>query len=335
MQKNYKNILVDVRGGTGKNIAFSHILPELKEKYGIVSVISPYKDVFESSPYCDKAYTPQEVKCAIEDAADDTFIAIDHIYDTDEFIRKEISYQDAFRKLCGLKVKDEKGGSDAKSSLRPEKTFSYLTGIVNQVLNAIKENGFEDFILFQHTGGQSPLQQPPVETRKDKDGKNVQIVAWDKVPYTGQNSGLSRHYPEGKAAEFVKQFKEKHPKTAVIDFRLPNEPNIEGTMVFTIPYLAYQLIAENELCKGAVCIDSSLQHLLSGITKCIVLWHHSLPDSFGYKHNKNLIANCNRSGIKYFSALGPAANRIDYIAPGKLLEEVEDYLFNIKKDENA
>lgn len=335
MKKTYKNILVDVRGGTGKNIAFSHILPELKEKYEIVSVISPYKDVFEASEYCDKAYSPNEVKAAIEDAADDTLIVIDHIYDTNEFIRKEISYQDAFRKLCGIDTKDGLNGSTAKSNLDSNR-FPMLKGQADQVVDTIKKNGFDDFILLQHTGGQSPLVQVPVEVRKnEKTGKDEQVQAWDKVQYNGQNAGLSRHYPEDKTSEFVKKFRMEHPKTAVIDYGLPNEPAIDGTFRFIIPYLAYLDLAKREECKGAICIDSSLQHLLAGVTKCVVLWHHTLPTSFGYSYNKNIIANCNRSGIKYFSALGPASNRIDYVKPDELLKEVNKYLFDTdtKKEE--
>lgn len=319
--KNYKNILVDVRGGTGKNFAFISIAKELKEKYEHVSVISPYFDLAMSSIYVDKVYRPEEVRSAIEDAGDDTLIVIDHIYDTDAFIRKEISYQDAFRLACGLKTKDNKtGGTDAVSELNPEKAFPYLAQQKNEILKAIKDNGFEDFIIVQLTGSQSPLIHIPANEKGQPD--------WSKVPYNGQNTGLSRHYPKDKADEFIRLFRAAHPKTAIVNYSLPNEYRFEGVFQFTVPYLCYYCLAKEANCLGIVAIDSSLQHMVAGVTKAVVLWAHSLPDSFGYKFNKNIIQPCKRDGIKYFSALGPASNRIDYIKPEDLLVEVDDYLFN-------
>lgn len=319
--KNYKNILVDVRGGTGKNFAFISIAKELKEKYEHVSVISPYSDIAASSAYVDKVYNPNEVRSAIEDAGDDTLIVIDHIYDTDAFIRKEISYQDAFRLACGLKTKDEKtGGTTAVSELNPTKTYPYLENQKNSILKSIKENGFEDFIIVQFTGSQSPLTQIPTNEKGEPD--------WSKVPYNRQNTGLSRHYPKDLADEFIKLFRTAYPKTAIINYSLPNEYRFDGVFQFTTPYLAYYELAKLPECKGIVAIDSSLQHMVAGVTKAVVLWAHSLPDSFGYKYNRNIIQPCKRDGIKYFSALGPASNRVDYIKPEKLLEEVDSYLFN-------
>lgn len=318
--KNYKNILVDVRGGTGKTFAFISIAKELKEKYEHVSVITPYFDIPLSSAYVDKAYNPNEVRSAIEDAGEDTLIVIDHIYDTDAFIRKEISYQDAFRLACGLKAKDNKtGGTDAVSELNPEKAFPYLTQQKNEILKAIKDNGFEDFIIVQFTGSQSPLVQVPTNEKGQPD--------WSKVPYNGQNTGLSRHYPKDKADEFIRLFRAAHPKTAIINYNLPNEYQFEGVFQYTSPYLTYYMLSKLPECKGIVAIDSSLQHMVAGVVKAVVLWAHSLPDSFGYKYNTNVVQNCRRDGIKYFSALGPASNRVDYIKPEKLLDIVNDKLF--------
>lgn len=322
-KKNYKNILVDVRGGTGKNFAFASICKELKEKYEHVSVISPYNDIFESCHYVDKTYRPEQVRSAIEDAADDTFIVIDHIYDSDAFIRKEISYQDAFRAACGLKQIDKStGGASTVSELSPSSAYPFLSNQKNQILEEIKKNGFTDFIIVQFTGGQSPLVQVPVNEKGQQD--------WSKVPYNGNNTGLSRHYPINLAQDFIKRFREAHPETAIINYNLPNEYRIEGTFQFTVPYLCYYELAKEVNCIGTISIDSSLQHMVAGVTKSVVIWGHSLPDSFGYTYNKNIIQNCKRDGIKYFSALGPAANRIDYISPEKLLEEVENYLFGNK-----
>lgn len=322
-KKNYKNILVDVRGGTGKNFAFAHILPELKERYEHVSVISPYHDIFEASPYCDKAYNPQEIKSAFEDAEDDTLIVVDHIYDTDAFIRKEISYADAFRVLCGLEPKGE-DVMDTKCELDPLKPFPFLRIQVDAIKKDIADKGFEDFVVVQFTGGQTPLVQVPAKVENGQ-----QVPDWSRVPYTGQNAGLSRHYPHDKAQEFINAFREAHPKTAIIHFSLPNEGGYDGVLQYVYPYLTYQILVQDENCRGIVGIDSSLQHLAAGLTKGVIVWGHSEPKSFGYSHYKNIIQKCNRNGIKYFSALGPAANRIDYIKPTDLLKEVDEVLFGV------
>lgn len=322
--KKYENILIDVRGGTGKNVALASILNEVKEHYRIVSVISPYYDIFKACPFCDYAYKPEQYKSALEDAGDDTYIAIDHIYDTDAFIRKEISYADAFRRLCLIPEKgDDKFGMTVKCNL-DTKRVSDFTVLIKQFLAKIKEEGKEDFIIFQHTGGQTPLIS--LQAPRDSNGN----IDWTKVPYTGADNGLSRHYPTEKASRFVELFKKAYPKTAVVSYTLPNEPVAEGSIRFIMPYLSYIDVAKLPECKGIVTIDSSLQHLTAGLTRTVVMWNHTLPQSFGYAYNLNLVSRCRREGIKYFSALGSAGNRIEYIEPDKLLEYVEDYIMKGK-----
>ena len=91
-------------------------------------------------------------------------------------------------------------------------------------------------------------------------------------------------------------------------------------------------MAKLEECKGILCIDSSLHHLVAGLNKTVVLWGHSLPTSFGYEYDKNIIQNCNREDILYFSALGASGARIDYIDPNELVKEFLDYIENDKTE---
>ena len=163
--------------------------------------------------------------------------------------------------------------------------------------------------------------------RTKEDGTKEQFADWGKVPYNGDNEPLQRHIPIDIAGKFIKLFREKHPKTAVILFQLPNEPGWEGCFKFTVPYLAYYELAKLPECVGFVSIDSSLHHLLAGITKGVVVWGHSLPEAFGYDYQKNIIQECRRDDIIYMSLLGPCANKIKYIKPEKLMEETESYLF--------
>ena len=201
-------------------------------------------------------------------------------------------------------------------------------------MKQIKDAGFEDFVIMQFSGGQSPLVNVPVETRKDKDGKDVQVQAWDKVPYNYQDEPLKRHYPIELAKEFVEKFQKAHPKTAVVLYQLPNEPyNFANTFRFILPYVVYYDMVKLPECVGTVSIDSSLQHLVAGVTRSVVIWAHSKPENFGYSYNKNIEQKCRTDDLLYFSALGPSGAKVSYISPDDLLKEVDGYLFGTKVEE--
>ena len=323
--KKEKAIYINSQGGTGFNIALAHIIPEFKEKYDIVAVLSPYFDLFESKPEVDLVYKPGELRDFIFDArSKNARLICERMYDSQEFIYKELSYADAWRKAAGIPIKNNKNGSDTTSNFD---TYKYpdLKDKANEIARQIKEKGFENFVIMQFSGGQSPLTQPPVSTNE----KGEQFLDWSRVPYDYQNEPLKRHYPIDLAKKFVKLFQAEHPKTAVVLYQLPNEPYaFDNCWKFVVPYLTYYELAKLPGCSGAVAIDSSLQHLVAGITKTVVVWGHSLPDSFGYAYNHNIIQECRRDDILYFSALGPSGSAIRYIKPEELLKEVDDYLFN-------
>ena len=190
------------------------------------------------------------------------------------------------------------------------------------MLKSTIATGVEDFVIMQFEGGQSPL----VDVPKAPDGS----PDWTKIPTNYESEPLKRHYPFEKAQEFINLFQKAHPRTGIVLYQLPNEHRYEGTLDFMLPYLCYYELAKSEKCRGTVSIDSSLQHMVAGITKSVVIWGHSLPLSFGYNYNKNIIQKCNRDDILYFSALGPSGARIDYIQPEELLKEVDAYLFEKK-----
>lgn len=320
-----KNIYINSQGGLGFNLALSHITKELKQAYDKVCILSPYFDVFEACPYVDYVYKPHEIRDFIFDAKhDDAKLICERMYDTEDFIYKKLSYADAWRKAAGLKVHNNKTGSDTKADLYPLKKYKNLKEAVEAALRTVQEQQCDDFVIMQFEGGQSPLVQVP----QGQDGK----PDWTKVPTNYDNEPLKRHYPFEKAQEFINLFKKAHPKTAIIMYQMPNEHTYENTLSFTFPYLTYYELAKNERCKGTVSIDSSLQHMVAGATKSVVIWGHSLPLSFGYAYNKNIVQECNREDILYFSALGPSGARIDYIKPEDLLKEVDAYLFETKPE---
>ncbi|MCR4953492.1 MAG: hypothetical protein K6A43_05395 [Treponema sp.] len=315
-----KNIYINSQGGLGFNLALSHITKELKQVYGKVCILSPYFDVFESCPYVDYVYKPNEIRDFIFDAKhDDAKLICERMYDSEDFIYKKVSYADAWRKAAGIQTKGNKDGSDTRAELYPLKKYPDMINSVEGILSTIKEQGKQDFVIMQFEGGQSPLVEVPVAP----DGK----PDWSKVPVNYDNEPLKRHYPFEKAQDFIDKFTELHPETAVVIYQLPNEHQFKGTLSFQVPYLVYYELAKNKLCRGTVSIDSSLQHMVAGICKSVVIWGHSLPLSFGYEYNRNLVQSCNRDDILYFSALGPSGARVDYIQPDELLKEVDNYLY--------
>jgi len=318
-----KNIYINSQGGLGFNLALSHITKELKKNYDKVCILSPYYDVFESCPYVDYVYKPNEIRDFIFDAKhDDAKLICERMYDMEDFIYKKLSYADAWRKAAGLTIHNNKDGSDTKAELYPLKKYPNLMSGIETILNEIKSNNYKDFVIMQFEGGQSPLIDLPV----GQDGK----PNWAAVPTNYDNEPLKRHYPFEKAQEFINLFHNEHPETAIILYQLPNEHKFENTLQFERPYLTYYELVRNELCRGTVSIDSSLQHLVAGVNKSLVLWGHSLPQSFGYEYNKNVIQRCNRDDILYFSQLGPSGARIDYITPEELLKVTDDYLYENK-----
>lgn len=326
-----RKFYVNVTGGLGYNIAFASFATALKKKHPDdfkIYVCSPYWDVFECCPAIDGVYKPNELKDLIFDAeANDGELVIHRLYDMDGFIKKRLTYSQAWAKLLNVIWEDEVG-SNTVSVLEPYGKFPNLRQGVEDVKKTIRDKGYTDYIIMQFTGGQSPLTTPPTVT----DDKGNQVPDWSKVPYDYDNEPLKRHYPINLAQEFVDRFSKEHPSTAMLFYQLPNEPLPQNQAIFrfTIPYLSYYELAKDPMCRGTVSIDSSLQHLVAGMTKSLVLWGHSVNCAgdkliqlpFGYSYNINIIQPCRRSDILFFTALGPSGAKIEYISPEKLLEHV-------------
>lgn len=312
-------IYINVAMGLGGNISLTYVTKELHEKYDKVCVMSPYYDVFVSDPNVDEVYKPEEAADFIKDAKyENAYIMTQRVYDMSDFVYKRLSYSDAWRILCGLEPKgDGEDGSTGEHILNPCKHYPNLRKDVDSTLTKLKDKGYKDFIIVNFEGNVSPLQNVP-------DGN------WSKVPNNYDNEPLRRLYPRELAQEFVNLHHNAHPKTAIINYSLPNQSNYENSEKFLMPYLAYYELAKSELCKGAVTIDSSCQHLISGCCPVITLWGASLPNSFGHVGNTNIIQKCRRDDILYFSLLGPSGAKIEYAKPEDLMKTVEEKLWHSK-----
>lgn len=325
-----RKLYVNVQGGEGLNIGLASFISYIKtngddngNKDYQFYVCSPYFDIYESCPYVSGVYKPQETRDFIFDAKDnDGELVLHRIYDLDGFVKKQMNYSQAWAHLMNIPFTDTEKGTKVKSILEPYSKYPALKQQVDDILNLIKQNGFDNFVIAQWTGGQSALTQVPV----GQDGQQD----WSKVPYNSEPEPLRRKYPVDKAQKFVDLFAKKHPKTAIVLYQLPNEPRPDSNnlVVATIPYLAYYMLAKSKECLGTVSIDSSLQHLVAGLTKSVVIWAHSKPEAFGYSYNKNIEQKCRTDDLLYFSVLGPSGARVEYLEPEALLKEVDAYIFS-------
>ena len=305
-----KSIYISVNGGTGLQRSLCNVLEEAHKKYDKIAVLSPYWDIFECCEWVDVVYKPEEGRDFILDAKEDNAeIITGRIYDQNNFIYKRSNYEDGWREMLHLKPRENVGTpGEVICDLDPAEKFPNIKNDCFNVITDLNGKGYENFIIVQFHGGQSPLSDCNCQQ------------------YDENNEPLQRHYPSKLAQEFITQFRKEHPKTAVINYTLPNEPHYDGAEHYNIPYLSYVELAKNNKCIGFVSIDSSLQHLISGIKPGVVIWGHSLPDAFGYKCNKNVIQKCRRDDILYMNLLGPSGAKIEYIKPMELLDIVNKNL---------
>ncbi|MBP5422680.1 MAG: hypothetical protein J6Y78_09595 [Paludibacteraceae bacterium] len=328
-----RSMYVNLSGGLGFNIAFCSFATALKQKYPHVfkiSACSPYWDLLECCEAIDTVYKAEELKDFIFDAqSEDGELILHRLYDMDGFVKKRLTYSEAWAKLFGVEW-DEEVSSSTKSILNVKGTYPHLLQTADNIVQQIGQSGFKDYVIMQFTGGQSPLVQVP--RKKDENGNDVED--WSQVPYDYEHEPLKRHYPKEKAEEFVNLFSKEYPETAIIMYQLPNEPlpNNPNVFRFTVPYLSYYELASRSACRGVVCIDSSLQHLVAGVAKTVVIWAHSVNATndeiikipFGYSYNTNIVQPGRKNDILFFTALGPSGAKVDYITPSNLIKIVKE-----------
>lgn len=293
------NYYINVKMGLGANVALARFISSVKNHK--FYVLSPYWDVFKACPFVEGYYKPEETRDFILDARHDpdSKIIESRIYDLDGFIKKKLNYSEAWKEICGIPDEDIK--EPVKDFLDPLSAFPNLKGDLEKCK---KEADLGDkFVLVQFWGGQSPLEDT------------------NKI-YNMENEPLKRYYPLEKAIKFVQLFKEKYPEYKLLGYQLPNEPKIDGVVYHTMPYLCYYELAKK--AEAFIAIDSSLQHLATGHCKGVVIWGHTLPEHFGYEENKNIVQDCRRDDIAYFTALGPSGAKIRYTEPEEILNVFAD-----------
>ena len=300
-----KKCLVNVEGGLGKNIMLTSILKELKEKggYDEVYVISPYHDVFKVCSAVTDAFQPGLGTLYQELVLDpDCDVLWKEPYSNQKFIKKECHLFDAWAAEFGITLTD-KADTYVPCLDKVVEEYPALRQIADEKMNEWNHN----FCLVQFTGGQSPLTP-----QKDQQG--------NPVPYMNAQETIKRNYAKGE--QVVQLLKEKWPGTTVVHFGLPNEPSVNGAIKIEVPYLTYRLLALE--AKEIICIDSSLQHLATGVNPNVtVVWGETRPEHFGYACNRNVAAKHVLNSQPYFKPLGISPSIVRMPEPEELVIKPE------------
>ena len=131
-----------------------------------------------------------------------------------------MNYSEAWSDLLGLPRLEKPVTANFENA---KVKFPNTTNQKNEILKAI--NKFDDFIIVQFWGGQTPLVQVPV----GQDEKGNKFPDWRQVPYNYENEPLRRHYPIEKAQKFV----DTYAGTGRIQF--PNSKTVVHEFI-TLPF---------------------------------------------------------------------------------------------------
>ena len=250
-------ISVIITGGIGKCVAFSALIPKIVEKYGEFNLFSPWPDIFHGV-----AGVRRSLDINIEYGYEDYFKNNDRYnpepYNQNDFFKKKIHLIEGFAREFGLEY-----DPDSDFAIVPSTFPSALARI-----QEIKKQG--KFIVVQFMGGNQAMNGKP------------------------NDKAMTKDYPQPLIERTIALFKEVFPDINIVNYGLPFEWNIQGTIsAADLPYTAAPyLLAESETY---IAVDSSLQHFSAcqGVNKSgVVIWGATSPVSFGYKHNINLTAEC-------------------------------------------
>ena len=281
-----KKVLVVVSGGLGKHVMFTALAADLKKKYDKVIVTSAYFDIMKACPNIDEAFPFGQQDLSKTVYEKDCEIISANPYENQLFIKKEIHLLEAWSEVLGIPYDKNK---EYKPDIDPTRLSKKIIADSEKI---IKDIGSK-FIVVQFYGGQSPL----VNT----EGEYQEV--------------LKRNYHKGSV--LVESLKKKYPKYKIINFSLPNEPEIEGTEKLKIPYMLYFEVIKK--AEQVICIDSSLQHIAAAAgKKAIVIWGETRPEHFGWKLHYDFVVD-DQKGSPYFVALGPSPIAIDFPRPKEIM----------------
>jgi hypothetical protein len=249
-----KRVILQMEGGLGKQVALTSLIPYFTEKYEEVIIFTSFPQVFAENPNIYRVLgfnASYGYDDYFKDADDIFFVAP---YRDSDFRKQRINLIEAACNSIRIEYQNEIMKPQLFLSKSQE---SYVKQQVNNIGN---------FLIIQSHGG-----------RNISSGNKPNVMAKD--------------YDVFKMEKVVEELNKKYPNLAILNFALPDEVEIKGTLKtdYDIPTW-FGLIRESE---GFIAIDSSLQHMSAAWEKKgVVLWGATNPFTFGWEHNINLAGKC-------------------------------------------
>jgi len=243
-----------VEGGVGKNIVATNVVRNIKKTHPDrkLVVVSPYPEVFIHNPNIYRVYKTGMCPYFYED----------YIQDKDTIVFKHEPYNSndvITRKTCLTEAW-------CKSLDLPFDTNApelFFNNVEKQNSNVIFNQVFQNkpVIAVQINGGIG--------------NKPNQI-----------NFNWYRDLPPFYAQDLIKEYSDRF---TFVQIRNPNQIALEGVQQVDLSLRELFLLLAQ--CKGAIAIDSVLQHAMAAFSKpSLVFWVGNSPDVFGYNMHTNMKA---------------------------------------------
>jgi len=260
--------LYPIKGGIGKNVAFTALIEPLAQRDGKkIAIGSGFPGVFKPHPRVAGvmgSITPEAIT-PVADKFDDIVMREPYV---SNYCKGDRHILDEWARLYDLPPLKE-GGFHARPDL-------YLPSQIIQQAEKLKSQLQRKFFIVQWTGGQPP--------------QNVKRTG--KYPDNSLTRGRNvKNYQTIMAA-----LAEAFPEHLFLLYALPNEPvNMPEHIRGRIARATAHALAYAELLKysdGFVALDSSLQHFGAARQigkKGVVLWgRKTTPERIGYAFHTNL-----------------------------------------------
>jgi hypothetical protein len=243
-----------IEGGVGKNIAATNVVRNIKKTYPDrkLVVVSPYPEIFVHNPYVYRVYKTGLCPYFYED----------FIQDKDSLVFKHEPYNsnEVINRKCSLAQAWCKSLDLEFDENKPELYFNNIEKQNSQVIFNSVNNG-KPVIALQINGGIS-------------DKKNQINFNW------------FRDLPPMYAQNLVNKYSEKFH---FVQIKNPGQIALEGVQQVDLNIREILLLLSQ--CKGAVAIDSLVQHAMAAFNKpSLVFWIGSSPVVYGYEMHSNLTA---------------------------------------------
>lgn len=246
--------LYKIDGGIGKNIAFTGLIAELVKKDGEICIETAYPEVFYGIEGIARVYNSSEPKDMTK-----FYRFFDNIYAHDPYIgnmfKGNVHVTNAWASMFGLKQTD-----------KPRLPMVSVQAVPEEVAKVKEQLGDKPYFVIQISGGQSPYEirdmnnLPAYENNQMRAGRNM--------------VGIDALYTE---------LREKFPDHQIVQFALPNEPQLKDAIQLQTNYVVwFDIFKDADFFVG---IDSMLQHYMASIQKPgIVFWDMNTPEQFGYEY---------------------------------------------------